>query len=643
MASALDQYRTVNAAWTEGRLENVLQRQKELALLHANIKSSSSNLIKAICDDLHTSEASAADELQLALDSIKHLYEDLDFPNTLAKEKQVRKGASSSSNLIALGPILIDPSPYSAFLSTIAPLAATVAAGSSAIVLASSMSHNLNTELRTLINKSLDVEAFAITESDSTDIRRELSKQHFGAAALQNLSHRDTLFTSLHRTNPLIRALSPPSGIPSAFVDRSVEDLDAAASHLTSSAPRTPRYNPLRTPHLVFVDEIHIARLDKLIRADSRTDASLSFSNGRDESQAFDKLLASIFPSSKRKLPKHKSGRLSAVITLDNSDTIVAEHVQKAAEFLTNSDNGLLLVPIRSLDHGIDILGKINANNPSQATYIFASSQASSYVSMFINTLQVFINTIPQWSLAAVAPSTSFVEGRLLYRREDFSVNKPILQESLQVIDSATAGAKSAWSSLSHSLRLASQRELTYAIHKTSSCQAMGLSAGSSLRRVVTHHKGQNSAILSDKELKLTSGFGSDAVTIWRNDKYPAELVDKDPVDTDPVIYTPGSLIRVVDFPPNSSGHNHRTASLDYGIVFEGELEMVLADNSKTVVRAGDIIVQQARILKTLHQWNNLTEKPARVIFVLLPSEKIVNGVNVSETGVPEKYLPRFS
>lgn len=50
MASALDQYRTVSAAWAEGRLENVLQRQKELALLHANIKSSSTSLIKAICD-----------------------------------------------------------------------------------------------------------------------------------------------------------------------------------------------------------------------------------------------------------------------------------------------------------------------------------------------------------------------------------------------------------------------------------------------------------------------------------------------------------------------------------------------------------------------------------------------------------------
>ncbi|KAF5642466.1 uncharacterized protein FTJAE_3623 [Fusarium tjaetaba] len=454
MVSALDQYRAVTAAWVEGRLENVLQRQKELALLHTNIKSSSTNLIKAICDDLQTSKASAADEVQLALDSIKHLYDDLDFPSTLAKEKQIKKGGNSSSNLFALGPVLIDPAPYSPFLSVIAPLAAAIAAGSSAIVLATSACDKLNAELRTLITESLDVEAFVITESDSADIRRELGKQHFGAAALQNLSLRDDLFTSLYKTNPLIRVLSPPSGIPAAFVDRSVQDLGAVASHLISSGPAAPRYNPLRTPRLVFVDEIHIAQLYRLIRADSSADASLSFGDSGDEAQGFHELLTSAFPTSKRNLPKHVSGHLPAIIALDTSDAIIAEHIQRAVELLAGSDNGLLLVSTRSLDHGIDILGKINANNPSQSTYIFASSQASSYVAMFTNTLQVFINAIPQWSLATIAPSTPFIESRLLYRREDFSVNKPILQDSVHQFDSVNGEKESTWSLLSHRLQL---------------------------------------------------------------------------------------------------------------------------------------------------------------------------------------------
>jgi hypothetical protein len=42
----------------------------------------------------------------------------------------------------------------------------------------------------------------------------------------------------------------------------------------------------------------------------------------------------------------------------------------------------------------------------------------------------------------------------LLYRREDFSVNKPILQESLKPAQALAAGAKSVWPFLSQALHL---------------------------------------------------------------------------------------------------------------------------------------------------------------------------------------------
>jgi hypothetical protein len=42
----------------------------------------------------------------------------------------------------------------------------------------------------------------------------------------------------------------------------------------------------------------------------------------------------------------------------------------------------------------------------------------------------------------------------LLYRREDFSVNKPILQESIHLVDSIRAEKESAWNLLSHRLQL---------------------------------------------------------------------------------------------------------------------------------------------------------------------------------------------
>lgn len=112
-------------------------------------------------------------------------------------------------------------------------------------------------------------------------------------------------------------------------------------------------------------------------------------------------------------------------------------------------------------------------------------------------------------------------------------------------------------------------------------------------RRIVTHHKNEKSSILINEELQFEDGWGSQAVTIWKNHEYPAEYQGEKP-DAVPIIYTHGSLIRAVEFPPHSQGHNHRTASLDYGIVMEGELELLLEDGSRTNLRAGDIVVQQA-------------------------------------------------
>ncbi|KAI8266367.1 hypothetical protein K4K58_009961 [Colletotrichum sp. SAR11_239] len=134
-------------------------------------------------------------------------------------------------------------------------------------------------------------------------------------------------------------------------------------------------------------------------------------------------------------------------------------------------------------------------------------------------------------------------------------------------------------------------------------------------RRIVTHHKNEKSSILINEELHFEDGWGSQAVTIWKNQEYPAEYQGEKP-DAAPIIYTHGSLIRAVEFPPHSQGHNHRTASLDYGIVME---------------------VQQA----TMHQWNNVADKPARIIFVLLPGQKKTkDGMDITEKGVPSEMLP---
>lgn len=59
--------------------------------------------------------------------------------------------------------------------------------------------------------------------------------------------------------------------------------------------------------------------------------------------------------------------------------------------------------------------------------------------------------------------------------------------------------------------------------------------------------------------------------------------------------------------------HMHRTETIDYGIVLEGELVLIV-DEGETVCRAGDIIVQRG----TNHGWANRTDRNCRIAFVLI-------------------------
>jgi naringenin degradation protein FdeH len=56
----------------------------------------------------------------------------------------------------------------------------------------------------------------------------------------------------------------------------------------------------------------------------------------------------------------------------------------------------------------------------------------------------------------------------------------------------------------------------------------------------------------------------------------------------------------------------HRTESIDYGIVLSGEIVLLL-DDSETVLRPGDVVVQRG----TIHAWSNRTDDIARIAFVL--------------------------
>lgn len=58
----------------------------------------------------------------------------------------------------------------------------------------------------------------------------------------------------------------------------------------------------------------------------------------------------------------------------------------------------------------------------------------------------------------------------------------------------------------------------------------------------------------------------------------------------------------------------HRTTSLDYGVVLEGEVELILDGGEKRVMKRGDICVQRG----TNHAWRNCSETEwSRMLYVL--------------------------
>jgi uncharacterized cupin superfamily protein len=74
-----------------------------------------------------------------------------------------------------------------------------------------------------------------------------------------------------------------------------------------------------------------------------------------------------------------------------------------------------------------------------------------------------------------------------------------------------------------------------------------------------------------------------------------------------------GTKIRINELPPGAGSPMHRTQTVDYGIVLDGEVVFVLED-SETVLRAGDVVVQRG----TSHRWENRSAATARVAFILI-------------------------
>ena len=153
------------------------------------------------------------------------------------------------------------------------------------------------------------------------------------------------------------------------------------------------------------------------------------------------------------------------------------------------------------------------------------------------------------------------------------------------------------------------------------------------IRRLVSGHNDKGEAVVTgDTGLRgEILKHGSAVKLLWSSSSVPADV---ESADDQGLVHTGlvnnGTVLRFVDLPPNSTGHMHRSISLDYITVVEGEVVLNLDDGSKTVCEKGTVIVQQA----TMHAWSNVRDEWARILCFLVPARAPTINGKLLETSV---------
>ena len=174
-----------------------------------------------------------------------------------------------------------------------------------------------------------------------------------------------------------------------------------------------------------------------------------------------------------------------------------------------------------------------------------------------------------------------------------------------------------------------------------------------SVRRVATGHDAMGNAIFMIDGAP-THGTKLEAAQaeffeIWSTSGAPTTISidEREPTDR-PLTITPppcGSIVRIVDIHPKGSTRGseigtvnpadvfgkigsanastwkpnarhplmHRTETVDYGIVLEGEIYLIL-DEDETLLEQGNIVIQRG----TNHAWENRSDQTCRIAFILL-------------------------
>lgn len=160
-------------------------------------------------------------------------------------------------------------------------------------------------------------------------------------------------------------------------------------------------------------------------------------------------------------------------------------------------------------------------------------------------------------------------------------------------------------------------------------------------KRFITTHNASGEAIFSNalpEELpEKVIGSGDKFYLGYTTSEYPADLrADKDVAnyinylaDNPGIVIPGGTVLRFVDIRPGMVSPMHRTVSLDYGVVLEGEIELILDSGETRLMKKGDVAIQRG----TMHAWRNTSGTEwGRMMYVLQESKPLeIEGKKLGE------------
>ncbi|KAL6904172.1 hypothetical protein GGI43DRAFT_421637 [Trichoderma evansii] len=128
-------------------------------------------------------------------------------------------------------------------------------------------------------------------------------------------------------------------------------------------------------------------------------------------------------------------------------------------------------------------------------------------------------------------------------------------------------------------------------------------------RRIVTGHNSEGRAVVvADSPIPcVPTPTGANFAVLYETNRFPAsndEWIDPTKTRTTDLSNQKGIILRVMF---------HRTESLDFGILLNGEVSCHLDDGVRIDMKPGDVCVQRG----TIHGWTNYSDEPARLYFVL--------------------------